>query len=193
MCAIRCAYRPGVRLSQLEEQFGLSSGSIISVANRCTYTQYPTGDGEYEPPASIRGTRRREQAVGKYPKQEPSSIERTNTRHLLPEALTVIREAVDDGEPIRRIARCFGLAPEAIAHMKQSSRTNRNTTNQTLPPPAKHDVRSRTPNPPNPHARVDLVPEQPDNNRPDSAIHKEKVQPKQRRQGTDRSHGAKTV
>ena len=117
--AIRHAYRPGVRLRRLEEQFGLGSGSIISVANRCTYTQYPTGDGEYEPPAGIRGTRRREQApVATSPKDRSAPIEQTTTKHLMPEALAVIREAVEDGEPIRRIARCFGLAPEAIAHMK---------------------------------------------------------------------------
>lgn len=116
--AIRRAYRPGVRLRPLEERFGLGSGSIISVANRCTYTQYPTDDGEYEPPAGIRGTRRREEAVAERPKQEPPPIERTDMKHLSPEAIQAIREAIDNGEPIRRIARCFGLAPEAIAHMK---------------------------------------------------------------------------
>ena len=48
--AIRRAYRPGVRLRPLEERFGLGSGSIIAVANRCTYTQYPTGDGSTSRP-----------------------------------------------------------------------------------------------------------------------------------------------
>lgn len=117
--AIRRTYRPGVRLRQLEEQFGLSGGAIVSVGNRCTYNEYPTGENEYEPPPHIRGTRRREPGpVATTQQQAPSPVYRTDTRHLMPEAVQAIREAIDADEPVRRIARSFGLAPEAIAHMK---------------------------------------------------------------------------
>ena len=117
--AIRRAYRPGVRLRELEKRFELTGGTIISVANRCTYTEHETGPDEYEPPRHIRGTRRREPAVAPiHQESKPLPIRRTNTAHLAPEALRVIREAIDDGEPIPHIARSFGLAPEAIAHMK---------------------------------------------------------------------------
>lgn len=118
--AIRRTYRPGVRLRRLEERFGLTGGTILSIANRCTYDEYPTGDNEYEPPPHIRGTRRREPApTAATQERQPLPIEHTDTKHLIPEAIQVIREAIDDGEPIRRIAGCFGLAPEAIEHMNR--------------------------------------------------------------------------
>ena len=117
--AIRRAYRPGVRLRQLEERFEVGGMTIISIANRCTYSEHERGPGEYEPPPHIRGTRRREPpAVPIHRESEPLPVRRTSTAHLAPEALQVIREAIDDGEPIPRIARSFGLEPEAIAHMK---------------------------------------------------------------------------
>ena len=47
-------------------------------------------------------------------------IQRTDTRHLMPEAIRAIREAIDAGEPIRRVAHSFGLAPQAIEHMKRT-------------------------------------------------------------------------
>ena len=40
--AIRRAYRPGLRLSKLQEQFGQTGMTIIAVANRSTYTEYET-------------------------------------------------------------------------------------------------------------------------------------------------------
>lgn len=123
--AIRRTYRPGVPLRQLEEQFGLTGGGIVSVANRCTYDEYPTGKNEYEPPPHIRGTKRREHAPpASQQERQALPVYRPDTKHLMPEAIQAIHEAIDDGEPIRRIARCFGLMPEAIEHMKQSSRTN---------------------------------------------------------------------
>ena len=118
--AIRRSYRPGVRLSRLTERFDLTGAVIVSIANRCSYTDYPTGENEYEPPADIRGTRRRETPrTPTLQERKPMPILRTDTKHLMPQAIMAIREAVDDGEPIRRVARCFGLAPEAIAHMKR--------------------------------------------------------------------------
>ncbi|MCY4121937.1 MAG: hypothetical protein OXG72_13560 [Acidobacteria bacterium] len=117
--AIRRVYRPGVRLSQMEDKFGVNSMTIISIVNRCTYNELETGENEYEPPAHIRGTRRREAASAQQLAQQTLPIHRTDTKHLLPEALRAIREAINEGEPIVRIARSFGLAPEAIAHMKQ--------------------------------------------------------------------------
>ena len=120
--AVRRAYRPGVRLRQLEERFEVSAMTIISIANRCTYTDHESRPGEYEPPPHIRGTRRREPSTTQMHREsEPLPIRRTDTAHLAPEALVVIREAIADGEPIPRIARSFGLAPEAIAHMKPPS------------------------------------------------------------------------
>ncbi len=117
--AIRRAYRPGVRLRQLEDRFEVGGMTIISIANRCTYSEHETGPGEYEPPPHIRGTRRREQpAAPMHHESQPLPVRRTSIAHLTPQALQVIREAIDDGEPITRIARSFGLAPEAIAHMK---------------------------------------------------------------------------
>ena len=117
--AVRRAYGPGVRLRQLEERFELSGMTIISIANRCTYTEHESGPEEYEPPPHIRGTRRREPvATQMHRVSEPLPLRRTDIAHLAPEALQVIREAIADGEPIPRIARSFGLAPEAIAHMK---------------------------------------------------------------------------
>ena len=83
--AIRRAYRPGVRLGKLQEQFGLTGGTIISVANRSTYSEYDTGKNEYEPPPHIRGTRRREPvATPAYQEKQPLPIHRTDTRHLIP-------------------------------------------------------------------------------------------------------------
>ena len=118
--AIRRAYRPEVRLGKLEKQFGLTGGAIVSIANRSTYSEYETGKNEYEPPPHIRGTRRREQAVAPaWQEKQPLPIHRTDTQHLIPEAVHAIREAIADGEPIPRIARSFGLAPKAIAHLKQ--------------------------------------------------------------------------
>ena len=118
--AIRRAYRPGIRLATLQERFGLTGGTIISVANRSTYSEYDTRKNEYEPLPHIRGTRRREPAATPaYQEKQPLPIHRTDTRHLIPEAVRAIREAINDGEPIPRIARSFGLTPEAIAHMKQ--------------------------------------------------------------------------
>ena len=93
--------------------------TIISIVNRCTYNEHETGENEYEPPARIRGTRRREAASAPCLERQTLPIRRTDTKHLMPEAVRTIREAIDDGEPINRVARSFGLAPEAIAHMKQ--------------------------------------------------------------------------
>ena len=117
--AIRRAYRPGVRLAQLEDKFGVNGMTIISIVNRCTYNEYETAENEYEPPPHICGTRRREAAVTTCRERQTLPIHRTDTKHLIPEAVRAIREAIDDGEPIPRIARSFGLAPEAIEHMKQ--------------------------------------------------------------------------
>ena len=117
--AIRRAYRPGVRLSQMEEKFGINGMTIISIVNRCTYNEHETGENEYEPPPHIRGTRRREAGSPPMLERQTLPIRRTDTKHLLPEALRAIREAIDDGEPLSRIARSFGLAPEAIEHMRQ--------------------------------------------------------------------------
>ena len=116
--AIRRAYRPGARLSQMEEKFGINGMTVISIVNRCTYNEYETGENEYEPPPHIRGTRRRE--TGSPPRQGAQTlpIRRTDTKHLMPEAIRAIREAIDEGEPLGRIARSFGLAPEAIEHMR---------------------------------------------------------------------------
>lgn len=119
--AVRRAYRPGARLRHLEEVFGLTGGTITAIANRSTYSEYPTADNEYEPPPDIRGTRRREPGpVATTQEREPLPIHRTDTKHLTPEAIRAIREAIDDGEPIRRIARCFGVTPGAIEHMKRT-------------------------------------------------------------------------
>ena len=121
--AVRRAYRPGVRLRKLEERFEMTGGAIISIANRCTYDEHESRPDEYVPPAHIRGTRRREPLVAPVHREsQPFPIRRTNTAHLTPEALQVIHEAIADGEPIPRIARSFGLAPEAIAHMKPGRR-----------------------------------------------------------------------
>ena len=117
--SIRRAYRPGVRLAQLEDKFAVNGMTIISIVNRCTYSEYETAENEYEPPPHIRGTRRREAGSAPYLSRQTLPIHRTDTKHLLPEAVRAIREAIDDGEPIPRIARSFGLAPEAIEHMKQ--------------------------------------------------------------------------
>lgn len=118
--AIRRAYRPGVRLRKLEEQFQTTGGAIITIANRSTYNEYETKENEYEPPPHIRGTRRREQpATPTRLEQAATPIRRTDIKHLLPEAVRAIREAIDDGEPIARVARSFGLEPEAIAHMER--------------------------------------------------------------------------
>jgi len=118
--AIRRAYRPGVRLSQMEDKFGVNGMTIISIVNRCTYNEHETGDNEYEPPPHIRGTKRREAAsTPTLRERQTLPIRRTDTKHLIPEAVRAIREAIDDGEPIHRIARSFGLTPEAIEHMKQ--------------------------------------------------------------------------
>ena len=116
--AIRRAYRPGVQLSRMTEKFGAKGMTILSIVNRCTYDEYETGADEYEPPAHIRGTKRREKAQTAIRERQAWPILRTTTGHLTAEAIAVIREAIDDGEPIPRVARCFGLAPEAIAHMK---------------------------------------------------------------------------
>ena len=117
--AIRRAYRPGVRLSQMEEIFGVKGMTIIAIVNRCTYKEHETGANEYEPPPHIRGTKRREAPSPAQRGPRTLPIHRTNTKHLMPEAIQAIREAIDDGEPLPRIARSFGLAPEAIEHMKQ--------------------------------------------------------------------------
>lgn len=118
--AIRRAYRPGVRLTKLQEHFGLTRTTIISVANRSTYTEYETGHNEYEPPPHIRGTRRREPpATPAWQQGQPMPIQRSDTRHLMPEAMRAIRQAIDDGEPTRRVARSFELATEAIEHLKR--------------------------------------------------------------------------
>lgn len=117
--AIRRAYRPGVRLARLEEKFGVNGMTIISIVNRCTYSEHETSENEYEPPSHIRGTRRREAAVTTHRERQALPIHRTDTKHLMPEAVRAIREAIDDGEPIPRVARSFGLAPEALEHMKE--------------------------------------------------------------------------
>ena len=119
--AIRRAYRPGVRLTELQEHFGLTGATITAVANRSRYTEYETGHNEYEPPPHIRGTRRREPpATPTWQERQPMPVQRTDTRHLMPEAIRAIGEAIDAGEPIRRVAHSFGLAPEAIEHMKRT-------------------------------------------------------------------------
>ena len=117
--AIRRAYRPGVRLSRMEDKFGVHGMTVISIVNRCTYNEHETGENEYEPPPHIRGTRRRETPTPAQLAPRTLPIRRTDTRHLMPEAIQAIREAIDDGEPLRRIAGSFGLTPEAIEHMKQ--------------------------------------------------------------------------
>lgn len=117
--AIRRAYRPGVRLAQMEEKFGINGMTVISIVNRCTYDEDETGENEYEPPPHIRGTRRREAPSPARLRDRTLPIHRTDTKHLMPEAIRAIREAIDDGEPLGRIARSFGLAPEAIEHMRQ--------------------------------------------------------------------------
>lgn len=121
--AIRRTYRPGCRLRDMEERFETSGMTIISIVNRCTYTEYPTGDNEYEPAPHIRGTRRREQpAMVLMQERKPLPILRNDIRHLMPQAIRIIREAIDDGEPLGRIARCFGVTPESIAHMSPHRR-----------------------------------------------------------------------
>ena len=110
---------PESRLAQLEDKFGVNGMTIISIVNRCTYSEYETAENEYEPPPHIRSTRRREAAVTTCRERQTLPIHRTDTKHLIPEAVRAIREAINDGEPIPRIVRSFGLTPEAIEHMKR--------------------------------------------------------------------------